>query len=375
MRRTRAIARKELLHIARDPRSLIMALALPMVMLVMFGYALSLDVDQIPAVIYDQDGTAESRALWDGFRGSRYFTIVRHVDGYAQAESDLERGAALAALVIPRGFGAKLVAGERAPVQLILDGTDSNTASIALSYARGLILAHSGRVQTEWRLRSGAGEVPPPVDAQIRVAYNSELKSKNYIVPGLIAVILMIIAALLTSLAIAREWENGTMEELLSTPVRPAELVLGKLSAYFLLGAVDMVTAVLAGVVIFGVPMRGSTWLLFLSGGVFLFGALCWGLLLSAITRNQLQAYQLGLLSSFLPAFLLSGFVYAVDSMPLLPRAVSAAVPARYFVSLLKGVFLKGVGLEVLAVELGLLAVYALVVFALVTRKLREKIA
>lgn len=375
LRRTRAIARKELLHIVRDPRSLMMALALPMIMLVMFGYALSLDVDQIPALIYDQDQTPESRELVDRFRGSRYFRVLGHVSDYRAIEVALDRGDTLAALVIPRDFAKKLLRAQQAPVQLLLDGTDSNTASIALSYARGLVTGYSSRVRTDYQIRNGAGEIKPPIETQLRVMHNSELKSKNYIVPGLIAVILMIIAALLTSLTIAREWENGTMEELLSTPVRPSELVLGKLSAFFLLGVADMLTAVFAGVVIFGVPLRGSGLLLFVSGGVFLFGALCWGLFLSAITRNQLQAYQVGLLSSFLPAFLLSGFVYAVDNMPALPRAISYLVPARYFVSLLKGIFLKGVGLEVMALEFGLLTLYALVVFVLATRKLREKIA
>jgi ABC-2 type transport system permease protein len=171
-----------------------------------------------------------------------------------------------------------LVAGERASVQFLLDGGDSNTAGIALGYARAMVAAYSANIRTEWQIRQGAGEIKAPVDAQLRVMFNSELKSRNYIVPGLIAVILMIIAALLTSLAVAREWENGSMEELLSTPLRPAELVLGKLSAFFLLGIADMITAMVAGIWIFGVPLRGSGVLLFASGCVFLFGALCWSL-------------------------------------------------------------------------------------------------
>lgn len=375
LRRTTAIARKELIHIVRDPRSLGMALALPMLLLVLFGYALSLDVDQIPAIIWDQDRTPESRALAARFEGSRYFRVLGYVENYRPIEHALDRGDALAGLVIPIGFAGKLLEGRAAPVQLLLDGGDSNTASIALNYARGLIAGYSAEVRTAYTIRNGAGELKAPVDAQIRVMHNSDLKSRNYIVPGLIAVILMIIASMLTSLAIAREWENGTMEELLSTPVRPSELVLGKLSAYFLLGLVDMVTAVIAGVFIFGVPLRGSVWLLFLTGCVFLFGALCWGLLLSAVLRNQLQAFQVSLLSSFLPAFMLSGFVYAIDNMPLIPRLLSYIVPARYFVALMKGIFLKGVGLEVMWLEFALLLIYAFFVFAFATRKLREKIA
>lgn len=375
LRRTRALARKELLHIARDPLSLGMALALPMLLLVLFGYALSLDVDRIPLLLYDQDRTPQSRALIARFEGSRFFEINGYIDGYASAELALDGGKAMAVLVIPHDFGGKLSNARPSPVQLLLDGSDSNTAGIALGYARAMVDGYSNEVRTLYQVRHGSGEIQPPVDTRLRVVFNSGLKSKNYIIPGLIAVILMMIAAMLSSLSIAREWENGTMEELLSTPLRPAELVLGKLSAFFVLGAADTVTAVLAGVFVFEAPLRGSVLLLAASAFVFLFGALCWGLWLSAITRNQLQAYQLGLMSSFLPAFLLSGFVYSIDGMPLIPRLLSRIVPARYFVALLKGIFLKGTGLETLWGEMALLVLYAAVVFVLITRKLGRKIA
>ena len=374
-RRTLAIFRKELLHIVRDPLSLGMALALPMLLLILFGYALSLDVDRIPLLIWDLDKTPHSRALLDRFRGSRLFAVQGDIDSYRPAELGLDRGDVLAVFIVPIDFGRKLAAGQQTPVQMLLDGSDSNTASIALGYARAMVAGYSSEVRTEYQVRNGAGELKPPVDPQLRVMFNNELKSKNYIVPGLIAVILMMIGAMLTSLSIAREWENGTMEELLSTPVRPAELALGKLGAYFVLGFVDMVTAVLAGVFVFGVPLRGSLALLFVSGFTFLFGALSWGLLLSAITRNQLLAFQMGLISSFLPSFLLSGFIYSIDNMPMVPQVLSYLVPARYFVALLKGIFLKATGLQILWVELLFLALYAVIVFALLTRKLREKIA
>lgn len=375
LRRTIAIARKEFLHITRDPRSLGIALAIPMLLLVLFGYALSLDVDRIPTLVYDQDKTPESRALIERFRGSIYFTIVGTAGAYAPIEHAVDRSQVLIGLVIPKNFGHDLNTGKSTEVQLLIDGSDSNTAGIALNDARALLAGHSANLRVQWQNRRGAGKFDPPADAQLRVFYNSELKSKNFIVPGLIAVILMIIAALLTSLTIAREWESGTMEELLSTPVRPAELVLGKLSAYFVLGLVDTLTAILAGVFVFEVPLRGSVLLLLVSAFAFLFGALCWGILLSALTRTQLIAYQLGLLTSFLPAFLLSGFIYSTDNMPLGPRLISYIVPARYFVTLLKGIFLKGVGLDVLWYELTILFVYASLVFFLATRKLRQKIA
>jgi ABC-2 type transport system permease protein len=374
-RRTRAIAHKEFLHILRDPRSLYLALAIPMLLLVLFGYALSLDVDRIPLLVFDHDHTPESAEMIRRFTGSRYFQFRGYTDNYRSIEIALDKGEILAALIVERGFSKSLSRGEPAAIQFLLDGSDSNTASIALGYARALVSGYSSELRTEWQIRKGAGQIKPPIDPQLRVIYNTELKSKNYIIPGLIAVILMIIAALLTSLCIAREWENGTMEELLSTPIGPAELVLGKLSAFFVLGFIDMVTAAVAGIFVFGVPMRGSAWLLFFSGCVFLFGALCWGIFLSATMRNQLQAFQVGLLSSFLPSFLLSGFVYAIDQMPLMPRLISHIVPARYFVALMKGIFQKGIGLEVLWLELALLLAYATIVFFLTTRKLKEKIA
>ncbi|MBI4909819.1 MAG: ABC transporter permease [Acidobacteria bacterium] len=374
-RRTRAMARKEFLHILRDSRSLYLALMLPVVQLILFGYALSLDVDRIPILLFDQDRSPQSREMLAQFRGSRFFTVLGDIESYQPGEYAITSGTAMAVLVVPRRFGEDLAAGKQVPVQLLLDGSDSNTASIALGYARAMVAGYSNQLRTEYQIRNGAGEIKPPVDPQIRVMFNSELKSKNYIVPGLIAVILMILASMLTSLAIAREWENGTMEELLSTPVRASELALGKLSAYFILGALDTVTIVLAGVYFFGVPLRGSALVLGISAGIFLFGAMSWGLMLSAITRNQLQANQLGLLSSFLPAFLLSGFVYAIDSMPALPRFMTYIVPARYFVAMMKGVFLKGVGMELLWGEGLLLLLYATVVFVILTRKLRQKIA
>jgi drug efflux transport system permease protein len=213
------------------------------------------------------------------------------------------------------------------------------------------------------------------VEPQLRVWYNSELKSKNYIVPGLIAVILMIISALLTSLTIAREWEMGTMEQILSTPLRAEELVLGKMSAFFAVGLVDALIAVAIGVFVFGVPLRGSFWLLFATTCVFLFGALCWGILLSALARSQLLAFQMGIISSFLPAFLLSGFIFSIENMPRVVQVLSHIVPARYFVTLLKGIFLKGVGTYVLWAEIAFLMFYCALVFFGSTRKVGSRLA
>jgi ABC-2 type transport system permease protein len=375
-RRLRAVFIKELHHITRDPLSLAMALAVPVMMLVLFGYALSLDVDQIQTLIYDQSKTEASRDLIQQFQASRYFDIIGFAGDYAAVERAIDSGKALMGIVIPVDFSRNAGLGGKAPVQILLDGSDSNTASIALGYAESVTQAYSVELRSQMQnRRAGGAASTPAVEAQTRVWYNSSLESKNYVVPGLIAVILQIIAALLTSLTIAREWEMGTMEQILSTPLRPAEMVLGKMCAYFVVGVVDALIAVLVGVFIFQVPLRGSLPVLALSTCMFLFGALFWGIFISAATRNQLQAYQMGLLSSFLPAFLLSGFIYSIDTMPKPIQVITYLVPSRYFVAVLKDVFLKGVGLGVIGGEVGLLAIYAALVFLFATRKLNQKIA
>ncbi len=371
-RRLKAVAKKELLHIVRDIRSLYLALALPLVMLLLFGFALTLDVDRILSYVYDQDHTPQSRALLDQFRSSRYFQIERDVNDYHTIERGIDSNAILLSIVVPKDYAKRLLSGQEASVQLLIDGTDSNTAGIALGYANAIVQNYAARLQGGAR---GGHAAALPVEPRIRVWYNSDLKSRNFIVPGLIAVTMMIIASMLSSLTIAREWENGTMEQLLSTPVRPRELVLGKLLAYFLLGLTDILICVIVGVFIFQVPFRGNVLFLFLSCCLFLFGALSWGIFISAGARTQLQAYQMGMLSSFLPGYILSGFVYAISEMPKVIQVISYVVPARYFVTILTGVFLKGVGLRVLWLEVSMLAGYAAIVFVLATRRMRLKVA
>jgi len=374
-RRLKAITKKELLHIVRDVRSLMLALVQPLMMLLLFGYALTLDVDRIPTYVYDRDQTPQSRELIDQFRGSRYFQITGVVDDYKTAERAIDKSSILLGLVIPQDYGRHLLAGEQADVQLLVDGSDSNTASIALGYAQILVQSYAADLRSNAQVRRGGQPLRVAVEPRIRVWYNSDLKSKNFIVPGLIAVTMMIIAAMLSSLTIAREWENGTMEQLLSTPVRPRELVLGKLLAYFALGITDMVICIIVGVFIFQVPFRGSAWFLFFTSCLFLFGALSWGIFLSATARTQLMAYQLGMLSSFLPGYLLSGFIYSIQNMPKVIQAVSALVPARYFVRILNGVFLKGVGIQFLWLEVLMLFIYAFLVFVAASRKMKQKVA
>lgn len=374
-RRLRAVFRKEVLHILRDPRSLVLALALPLTMLLLFGYALTLDVDRIPTFIYDHSGSPQSRELVDQFRGSRYFQILGAVDGYQPIERSIDRSAILLSLVIDKDYAKNLLAGKVADVQLLVDGSDSNTASIALGYADAVVQRYAAQLRSDAQLRRGAGVLKVPIEPRVRVWYNNDLKSKNFIVPGLIGITMMIIAALLTSLTIAREWENGTMEQLLSTPVRASELVLGKLLAYFCLGFTDMVICILVGIFVFQVPFRGNVWFLLFTSCLFLFGALCWGIFISASARSQMLAFQMGMLSSFLPGYLLSGFLYSIHNMPQVIQVISYLVPARYFIKIVNAVFLKGVGMEIVYTEVALLAIYAAIVFVAASRKMRQKVA
>jgi ABC-2 type transport system permease protein len=370
VRRTRAIFIKELHHITRDSRSLALALAMPFMMLLLYGYALSLDVDHIPALIYDQDGTALSRAMTRQFQGSRYFDIRGFTESYEPIESAIDKNKVLIGIVIPTGFGKDILEGHKAAVQLLVDGSDSNKSSIAMGYAESVVMTYAAKTG----IRNSPGtRLFPSVDARIRVWYNSSLQSRNFVVPGLIAVILMILSGMLTTLTIAREWEMGAMEQILSTPLRPSEMVVGKMLAYFVVGIVDSVIALVVGVTIFAVPFRGSILLLALSTCLFLCVVLFLGILISAGCRTQVEAYQWGMLMTFLPGFLLSGFVFAIDTMPKILQIISVIVPARYFVTTLKALFLKGAGLSIIGNQLLFMATFALIVYWLAVRKLKRQ--
>ena len=361
-----AVARKEFIHVIRDPRSLGMGIAIPMLLLLLFGYALTLDVDNVPLVVWDQSESPASRQLVSGFLGSRYFLLRSYVHNYPEVEQAVDSGRALMALIIPRDFSGRIESGRLAPVQIIADGSDSNTATIAMGYADVVALAYSQGVAVNTLRRTGGRMIQTPVDLRPRVWFNADMESKNYIVPGLIAVIMMVIAALLTSLTVAREWESGTMEQLISTPLKGSELILGKLLPYFAIGMLDVLLAVVMGQFLFRVPLSGNVALLFAMAAIFLAGALSLGMVISIVTKSQLLASQLAMVLTFLPSFLLSGFMYAIGNMPHAIQLVTYLIPARYFVALLKGIYLKGIGLEILALEAGLLTVFgaAMVLFA-----------
>lgn len=369
-----AVSRKEFLHVRRDSRSLGLGIAIPVVLLLLFGYVLTLDVDRVPLAVWDRCATTESRELVSRFEGSRYFHVAMRAERYPEMEEALDDGRVLAALVIPEDFAGRVRSDRSSSVQLLLDASDANTATIALGYAEAVVSGYSADLEVRWAGAKGLQGVRPPLAVRSRVWFNTDLESRNFIIPGLISVIMMIIAALLTSLTVAREWEQGTMEQLIATPVTAPELILGKLLPYFVIGMADLVVAVAMGKYLFHVPMRGSLPLLFGIAAVFLVGALSVGMLFSVAVRSQLPASQMAMAFTFLPSYLLSGFVFSIDSMPPVVRAVTYIVPSRYFVKVIKGIYLKGVGLETLAVDTALLLVFGAAMVLAATRLFRKKL-
>jgi len=374
LQRVRAVARKEFLHVRRDPRSLIMGLLIPMLLLFMFGYALTLDVDRVPLVVWDQSATPESREFVARFTASRYFALAGAADDYRAIERAIDERHALMALVVPTGFARDLQAGRPVAVQLLVDGSDSNTATIALGYAEYIFAGYAREVRLEELQRRGGQSLRPPLAVEPRVWFNADMLSRNAIVPGLIAVIMMVIAALLTSLTVAREWESGTMEQLIATPLTGPELIIGKLAPYCCIGVFDLILSLLVGRFVFHVPFRGD-WLLLLSlAMLFLVVALSLGMLISIAGKSQFVASQFAMVATLLPAFLLSGFVFPIENMPGLLQVITHVIPARYFVTVLRGIYLKGVGLAVLWSEALFLALFGAAFLLAAMRKFKKKI-
>jgi ABC-2 type transport system permease protein len=373
-RRVKAMARKEVIQIVRDVRTLIVAIFMPMFLIFLFGYALSLDVDNIPTLILDQDKTPASRDLVHRLADSRYFTVVRYIDSYSEIDRGLARREALMSLVIPVGYAERVHRGVEAPVQVFFDGTDANTTTIASGYFQGITAQVNLSLMSARLRKLGLNMSAQPLEPRIWVWFNPELKSRNFIIPGLTAVIMMVVAALLTAMTISREKETGTMEQLISTPITSGELILGKLLPYLGLGLIQLGLVILAGIVIFQVPFRGSYLNLFLTSLIFLAGTLGWGLLISTVAPNQLLASQIVVLTAFLPSFLLSGFIYPIENMPLVLQVVTYIIPARYFVEITKGLFLKGVGLSVLWPQVLFLLAYGFIVLNLARAKFSKKV-
>lgn len=374
--RIRAVMRKEFIHIFRDPRTLAVVMVLPVLMLMIYGYAINLDVRHLRTAILDEDKTSISRELIRSLQHNEYFDIVQYLDRPGQIDALFARAEAKLVFVIPRGFGRDGASGRSPQVQALIDGSDSTTATIAQSYVSGFIQTTSVDYARRYarRMELPAERLAVPIDFQPRVWYNPEMKSTHFIVPGLIAVILMQISALLTSLTIVRERERGTIEQLVVSPVMPHELMIGKIVPYVIIAFVDVLLVLASGRLLFGVPLKGSVVLLLVHSAVFLFASMGIGLLISVIARTQLVAFIAAMLGTMLPSVLLSGFMFPISAMPQVLQYLTYLIPARYFIVILRGIFLKGVGPEVLWKPALSLIVFGVVALALSARRFQKRL-
>lgn len=370
-----AVANKEVVQILRDVRSLIIVVIMPVILVLLFGYGVNLDLKGLPVYVYDRDGSQQSQDLLKRFQASDYFHIVRVVNDYPALARALDDGDAKMGIVVPWDFSRRLHDGRPAQVQALVDGTDDNTANVGMGYAQAVVQGYSADIQLDWLRHRGQLVPPASVRVETRTWYNEDLESSAFIIPGVLALVMSVIGAFLTSLTIAREWERGTMEQLISTPVTPLEIMLGKLVPYFILGMFDVIICALIAIYWFHVPFRGSFLTLLISSAMFMVVVLSLGFFVSVIAKSQLAASQIALLIAFLPAFLLSGFLYAIEQMPVVLQWITRILPARYYVSVLKKIFLKGTPTALLYADLVPLAVFTLVLALLATHSFHKRLA
>ncbi len=358
MNLTAVIAKKEFIHIFRDPRTLVMVLIFPVFFLVLFGYAVSFDVKHLPLAALDQDRSAASREFLLKFTRGGYFDLIENLDSTAQFKDRLDSGKAKVVFVIPAGFSENIAARKKTQVQVLLDGSDPTIASSAMGYVSAI----------------AKGSARGLIDLQTRIWYNENLRSLNFFIPGLICVILMMMSATLTSLTIVSEKEEGTMEALVVSPVRKNELMLGKILPYVIISLFDVLLVVAVGSLWFHVPIKGSLVLLFASSFIFLLGAMGIGLLISVNARSSQEAIMISLLATLLPTVLLSGFVFPIENMPWILQGISYLIPATYFLVVLRGIFLKGIGLNYLWWDLLLLTSFTFLIIFGSARRFNKRI-
>jgi ABC-2 type transport system permease protein len=369
-----AVARKEVLQIIRDTRSLAIVVVMPVTLMLLFGYGVNLDLKQLPVFVYDQDGSQQSQDLLKRFQATRYFHIVRAVDNIPAIEHALDSGEAKMGIVIPWNFSQRLSQGGPVQVQALIDATDDNSANVLMGYAQAVVQGYSTSLQIAWLQSRGLTLQAVPINVATRTWYNEDLESSAFIVPGVLALVMSVIGAFLTSLTIAREWERGSMEQLISTPVTAMEIMLGKLIPYFVLGMIDVAVCAVLAIAWFHVPFRGSYLTLAFSSALFLVVVLSLGFFISVVAKSQLAASQIALIITFLPAFLLSGFLFSIEQMPIALQVITRIFPARYYVTLLKKIFLKGTPAAMLTADLLPLAGFTLVLAFVATRSFHKRL-
>jgi ABC-2 type transport system permease protein len=366
--RLRGLIRKEFLQIVRDPSSIAIAFLMPIILLLLFGYGVSLDSEHVPVALVVEKANADTTDFTAGFEHSKYF-VTYHYASTHEAEQAMMAGHVNAIVVLRQDFGRTLRQSDGAPIQLIVNGVDANTARIISGYVQG-----AWGTWLEHYAQQRGQKFEAPADLQQRVWFNSELRSRNFLVPGLVALIMTLIGALLTAMVMAREWERGTMEALMVTPLSMSEVIVGKLLPYFVLGMGGLVLAVSMALFLFGVPLRGSLWVLIAASALFLIAALGMGLLISTIARSQFVAGQLALITTFLPAFLLSGFIFDIGSMPPVVQVITHIVAARYYIAILQTVFLAGNDWEVIVPNALALVVMATIFLGITWKKSRKRL-
>jgi ABC-2 type transport system permease protein len=371
LRTIRAILRREFIDVLRDRRSLALTLLWPISMLVMYGYGIRYDVDNVPITVLDHSETTESRDLAEQMLRSKYFSVVRFARDEREVEHDLMNDAIRAAIVIPRDFADKLRNDESTAVQVLIDGSDSNTATIAQGYALAIV---NQFVATRRASLNSLANAPPPIQVASRIWYNPELRSVNFIVPGVIAVIMMIVGAILTALSIVKEKERGTIEQILVSPIRPLEMMIGKLVPYLAIALIDLLIIIIAGYLLFSVPIKGSFIQLAIFALLYIFCALGVGVFVSTIADSMQNAMLAAIFMSLLPSVLLSGFVFPLEDLPPPIRAISYFFPARYFVTAIRGIYLKRVGIEVLWPEAILLVIFAVTIVGFSAARFQDRL-
>lgn len=369
-----SIMRKEFIQIRRDPRTLVIMVVVPALQLMLFGYAVTTNVDHIATVVYDQAADGRSRDLLSAFTNTEYFTLVGHVSSAGEARAAIDRGDARVAFVIPPDFSRNLDAGRPAHLQVMVDGSDPNTASTALFTATSIAQARAAsEVQASLGRVGLSRGVEMPIEIRPSILYNPSMRSLNFMIPGLIGLIIQMQAVILTAFAIVRERENGTLEQLIVTPIKPWELMVGKIAPYVVVAFLQVAIALAVGTLWFQVEIAGSLALLLALSVVFLVGSLGIGLLISTLSKTQSQALQLSVVT-ILPAVLLSGFMFPREAMPPLLYYLGYLVPITYFLKIVRGIFLKGIGMEYLWFEVALLAVFGLAIFTLSAWRFQKKL-
>ncbi|MDT3693345.1 MAG: ABC transporter permease [Mucispirillum sp.] len=365
IRRIKAISYKEFIHLFRDIRSLMVIILVPVILLVLFGYALKLDVENVSIGVLDFSNSERSKEYIAGFDATSAFNVNYHLSNYEEAEYLLDTNKIKMILVIKSDFDKELNTQYNTKIQAIIDGSDITTASSIMNYVTG-ITAEYNRSFIEYVLRNNQINVAfGTVIPEIRYWFNEDMRSVNYLFPGLVAIIMSVVAGFLTSLTISREWETGTMEQLIPTPVTEGEVITGKLITYFLIGLIDVIIYILMGEFLFHVPLMGNSLLVFLFATIFLMCMLSFGIFVSIVMKSQLASSQVTTTTTMLPAFLLSGFVFDINNMPVVIQWITYLFPARYFVDILRGLYLKGVGIEYLYVNAGFLIFYSVILLVL----------